>query len=295
MHRVIHLLRRAVDELRRGPVVTAVAVGTILVAVLVTGLAAGALLGGERVVSAWATRVPISVYLAPGADLDGARRAAESVAPGLEVRAVTSEEALRRLRASLGDDGGVLDGLGEGVVPASLEVRAVGMSAARARDLAVALRRIPGAAEVDDAADWIARLDLLLGRARLVGTVLLAALALATAVLVSGTMRLAVYARRDEIEIMKLVGATDAHVAAPFLLEGLIQGLAGALLAVALLLGAAWALVPRLAAALPLASHLARGDVLPGALVAALVAGGALLGMLASALSLRSFLRRPGA
>jgi cell division transport system permease protein len=294
MHRVIHLLRRAVDALWRGPFVTAVAVGTLFVAVLVTGLLAGALLGGERVLAAWASQVPLSVYLTPGADLEAARRAAEAIAPGLQVAAVTPGEAMRRLRASLGDDGAVLEGLGDGILPASLEVRAPGMSLARARDLAAALRQIPGAAEVDDAAAWLARLDALLRRARQVGAALLLALALATAVLVSSTLRLAVYARRDEIEIMKLVGATNAYVAAPFLLEGLIQGLAGAILAVALLLGAAWALVPRLAAALPLAAHLTRHDVLPGTLLAALLGWGAALGAAASVLSLRRFLRRPG-
>jgi cell division transport system permease protein len=145
---------------------------------------------------------------------------------------------------------------------------------------------------VDDAAEWLARLETLLGRARAVGSALLLVLAAAVAVLVSGTLRLAIYARRDEIEIMKLVGATDSHVAAPFLVEGLILGLAGALLAVLVLAAAAGALLPRLAAALPLAGSLSRADVLPGSLVAALLAGGTALGGVASALSLRRFLRR---
>jgi len=294
MHRALRLLRRAVDALRRAPFVTAVVVGTIFAAVLVTGLAAGALRGGARLVSTWAAGVPVSVYLAPGADLEAARRAAEALAPGFRVEAVTPEEALRRLRASLGDDGGALEGLGNGALPASLEVRAPGLTVERARALAAALRRVPGAAEVDDAAEWLARLETLLRRARAAGTVLLLALAAAVAVLVSSTLRLAIYARRDEIEIMKLVGATDAYVAAPFLLEGVILGLGGALLAVAVLAAAAGVLLPRLAAALPLAGSLSRADLLPGSLLAALVGGGSALGGVASALSLRRFLRRAG-
>ncbi len=291
MHRALRLLRRAVDALRRAPFVTAVAVGTLFVAVLVTGLAAGALRGGERLLASWASEVPVAVYLAPGADLEAARRAAEAVAPGLRVEAVTPEEALRRLRASLGDDGGALEGLGNGALPASLEVHAPGLTVERARALATALRRVPGAADVDDAAEWLARLETLLRRARAAGTVLLLVLAAAAAVLVSSTLRLAIYARRDEIEIMKLVGATDAWVAAPFLLEGLILGLSGALLAVVALAAAAGGLLPRLAAALPLAASLSRADVLPGSLVVALLAGGTALGGVASALSLRRFLR----
>jgi cell division transport system permease protein len=281
-----------VDALRRAPLVTAVAVATVFVAVLVTGLFAATLGAGERLVAAWAGDVPISVYLAPGADLAAARSAAERIAPGRSVEPVTAAEALARLRASLGDEAGVLDGLGDDVLPASLEVRTSGLSLAGTRELAARLRDVPGAAEVDFGAAWLERLATLLSRARTVGVALLVAVALATAVLVSNTLRLAVYARRDEIEIMKLVGATDAHVGAPFVVEGAIQGLAGAALAVATLLGASGALLPRLRAALPLAARIGREDVLPGALVAALLAGGVALGVAASLLSLRRFLRR---
>ncbi len=292
MHRALRLLRRAVDALRRAPFVTAVAVGTLFVAVLVTGLAAGALRGGERLLASWASEVPVAVYLAPGADLEAARRAAEAVAPGLRVEAVTPEEALRRLRASLGDDGGALEGLGNGALPASLEVHAPGLTVERARALATALRRVPGATDVDDAAEWLARLETLLRRARAAGTVLLLVLAAAAAVLVSSTLRLAIYARRDEIEIMKLVGATDGFVGVPFLIEGLIQGAVGAGLAVGALLLSQAALLPRLRGAVALAARISRPDLLPTPLLLWLVAGGAGLGLLASALSVVRFLRR---
>jgi cell division transport system permease protein len=175
-----------------------------------------------------------------------------------------------------------------------VEVRVPGLSLDRVRALAARLGGLPGAAEVADGAVWLARLETLLARGRVVGLLVLALVAVATAILVSNTLRLAVYARRDEIEIMKLVGATDGYVGAPILLEGILQGLAGAGLAVAALGGAAWVLVPRLRDVLPIASRLTPADVLPGRLVAALLLGGTALGLLASALSLRRFLRGPG-
>jgi cell division transport system permease protein len=175
-----------------------------------------------------------------------------------------------------------------------VDVRARGLTLAGARDLAKRLQAVPGAAEVDDGAVWVARLETLLRRGRTAGLGLLALLALGTAVLVSNTLRMAVYARRDEIDIMKLVGATDTYVGAPILLEGALQGLVGALLAAAALWGAAEALLPRLQEALPIAARLARADLLPAPLLAWLVAGGAALGLVASALALRRFLRRPG-
>jgi cell division transport system permease protein len=292
MVRIALVIRRAVDSLSRGPFVSAVAIGTIFVAVLLTGVFASLFSGAERVLSAWVREVPISVYLSPGADLSVARAAAESLAPGTKVEVVAPAEALRRLRSSLGDQASVLDGVGPEVLPASVEALATGLSLEQTRELAARLARIPGATEVDYGAAWLERLETFLRRGRRVGLALVGLLALATAVLVANTLRLAVYARRDEIEIMKLVGATDAFVGSPFLVEGLLQGLAGAALAVAALLGAAAALLPWLRAALPIASHLSRSDLLPGSLLAALLAGGASLGVASSALSLGRFLRR---
>ncbi len=292
MFRPAYFVARALDALRRGPFVTLVAVGTIFVAVFVTGLFAAALGGAARLLAAWGGEVQISVYLAPGTDLALARTAAERIAQGLAVEAVSSDEALRRLRASLGDQASVLDGVGEKVLPASVEVRAPGISLAAARTLAASLQAVPGAEQVDFGNAWLERLELFLRRARSAGLVLFAILSLATAVLVANTLRLAVYARRDEIDIMKLVGATDAFVSAPFLIEGLVQGLLGALFAVAALLGTQAALLPRLRSAVVLADRITRADLLPTSLLLGLLAGGAGLGLAASALSLGRFLRR---
>ncbi len=287
-----YFVGRAFDALRRGPFVTLVATGTIFVAILATGAFAAALSGAERLLSAWGGEVQISVYLKPGSDLAAARAAAARIAPGYGIEAVSSREALGRLKASLGDQASVLEGVGEAVLPASVEIRAPGVTLQAARALAARLGAMPGADEVDYGNAWLEQLERLLRRARVVGLVLFAALSLATAVLVANTLRLAVYARRDEIEIMKLVGATDSFVGTPFLIEGLVQGLLGAALAVGALLVSYAALAPRLRAAVALAAGLTRKDLLPTPLLLGLLAGGALLGLLASALSVARFVRR---
>jgi cell division transport system permease protein len=173
-----------------------------------------------------------------------------------------------------------------------VEVRAPGITLAAARELAARLRGVPGAAEVDYGNAWLERLEVFVGRAKVAAVVLFAALALATAVLVSNTLRLAVFARRDEIEIMKLVGATNGFVSAPFLIEGVLQGLLGAVLAVLALLGLHGLLVPRLQAAVALAGGLTLRDTLPLPLVLGLVLGGGFVGLLGSALSVARTLRR---
>jgi cell division transport system permease protein len=292
MTRLAYFLRRALESMRRRPQVTLVAVVTIWVAVFVTGLVAGALAAGERLLSGGGGEVHVAVYLAPGADLGRARDAAAALAPGRRVTAVRSEEALERLRASLGEDRGLLDGVDADVLPPAVEVSATGLALPDVRALAARLREVPGARDVDAGDAWIDGAERLLAALRWSGLALFGGLALGTAILVSNTLRLGVFARRDEIEIMKLVGATNAFVQAPFLIEGLLQGLAGAALAVAMLLGLHAVAEPRVAALLHDAAAFARAAVLPGRLLAALVAAGALLGLLASALAVSRHLRR---
>ena len=147
---------------------------------------------------------------------------------------------------------------------------------------------VPGADDVDYGTAWLESLERFVARARRSPALaLFGALALATAILVSNTLRLAVFARRDEIEIMKLVGATDAFVAAPFLLEGLLQGLLGAGRGGARAPRACTArVVPRLAAAFALAggARASRTRSRPRSSSRS-SRGGAAVGLLGSALS----------
>ena len=288
--RPLHVLGRAVDAMRRGPTVALTGTATILVAALVTGVFVAALASGERLLTAWAGEVRLSVYLAPGADLEAARAAVAAQAPGRAVEAVPAAEGLRRLAAGLGDQGKILDGVGADALPDCVEVAVPGLSLDAARELAGRLRGVPGAADVDFGTEWLERLELVLRRARVVGLALLLLLAAGTAVLVSNALGLAVYARREELEIMKLVGATDAFVAAPFLVEGLLQGLLGGGLAAGALLGLRAALLPR-AAALAGVTPAVLGAEVPWGLVGALVGGAGLVGLLGSALAVRRILK----
>ncbi len=291
--RPVHAVRRALGAMARGPYVALVGTATIFVAVFATGLFAAALGGAERLLQTWAGEVQLSVYLAPGADLEAAARAARAIAPGRAVEAVPAATALRRLAAELGDEARVLEGVGPGALPDAVDVRAPGISLAGARELAARLRAgVPGAADVDYGNAWLETLERLVRRAKLAALVLFVALAVATAVLVSNTLRLAVFSRRDELEIMKLVGATDAFVSAPFLIEGFLQGILGASLAVGALALAHAVLVPRIAASLAVAGGLRLSDTLPAPLLAALVLGGGAVGLLGSALSVARTLRR---
>ncbi len=289
--RPLYFVRRALDAMRRGPYVAIVGTATIFVAVYSIGLFAATLGGAQRLLGVWAGEVRIAVYLKPGADLVLAREEALRIAEGRRVDAVPSSAALARLAESLGDQAHVLEGVGPDALPDAVEVAAPGISLAGAKALAERLRAVTGADEVDYGNAWLEKLERFVERTRFASIFMLAALSLATAVLVANTLRLAVFARREEIEIMKLVGATDAFVGAPFLIEGLLQGLVGGGLAAVALLATHAAAAPRLRAAVAIAEVITLRDTLPLPLLAALVGGGAAIGLLASTLAVVRYLR----
>ncbi|MCC6213957.1 MAG: ABC transporter permease [Polyangiaceae bacterium] len=239
---------------------------------------------------AWARTGRASVYLDPAvtepqvAAIDRALRATEGVT---SVRFVSSEDARRELGAS-GD--ALVAALPAEAFPASLEVSlADDAAAARLARMASQLAALPAVTGVETYQAWSERLGALLDRGY-AAAALLALIVLAAVVsVVSSTMRLVLARRRIEIEVLKLVGATDAYVRRPFVLEGAGQGALGALAAVALV-GLLYAIVR---SSLDGQLGLLLGTpltFLPWTIAAALVALGAAIGAGAAHLSLRRLL-----
>jgi cell division transport system permease protein len=131
----------------------------------------------------------------------------------------------------------LLRGLPRNPLPASLEIRLKGeyQSSEGARSLARKLRGIPEVEEIQYGSDWLERFSAFMALLKGLGLGLGALLLLSTIVVISNTIRLNIFARREEIEIMRSVGATGLFIRAPFYLEGLLQGLLGAVLALAAL------------------------------------------------------------
>lgn len=244
-----------------------------------------------------AERVQGSVGTVAFLAVDGAAAAEEARArigmlPGVaEARLVTPEEAMARVRESLGESGALLEGT-EGVSLGWVVEVAPDLAAVdEVPKLEKAVAAIPGVEEVMHPGGEVERVQALLGLLEGAGVFLAVLIAMVTLVVVSNTVKLTLFARRDEIAIMKLVGATDAFVRVPFLFEGLVQGLAGALLA----LSSVYLLHATLAGLLEMALSGALGSFVlePLPLSAALwiLAGGAFLGVFGAAISVGRFLR----
>lgn len=267
------------------------AVVTMALALMLAGAFGIAIGNMQDVVERAGDRLTLSAYLAPEVD-DAERAALAERAARIEgvqgVEAVSAPMALARFPERTGVSAPPPELLGENPLPASLEVRlrAESRSPAQAQAVRTALEALPGVTEVSDGGDWLPgylrAIDLVRGAGLAVGFVL----ALATLVIVASTIRLAHVARRDELEILALVGASRTTMSLPFLLEGALQGACAGVLALLLLRALfAWAR-PAADAALAFLAGPEATRFLSAFEGLALIATGALLGLLGAAVSL---------
>lgn len=243
--KLTYFVRTALGSLVRSPFVHVIAVASLSLALLGFGVARLARAQVDALVDALGGEVEMTVYLAPDApaeQVDDLEQALTQRTQG-QVRRVSPAEALGRLATQLGDDGKGLVELPDNPLPWSLEVRLpkAAREPAALGELARRTRGLGFVTGVDYGEEALARLTLF-SRALEVASLLVFSLVFLTAVIVvSATLQLAIFARREEIEIQKLVGATDRFVRVPFLLEGLLQGLLAAGLALGALAGlVAW-------------------------------------------------------
>jgi cell division transport system permease protein len=284
-----YFFQEALTSLWRSRLVNAVSVGTIAVSLFVLGafLTVAGHLGD--VVDRWTEKVQIIVYLEDGIET----RVLESLENRLRddpavdsVDLVTRAEALRRFKALFRDMSSLPEDLGENPFPASLEVNLdpAHQSASEVERLAHAFADVPGVQEIQYDLLWIERLATGVRLLRGVGLFLGGILVLAGVFTISNVIRLTVYAREDELDIMRLVGATRAYVKGPFVVEGMMQGGLGGLAAVTLL----WAALHWLSRDLSASELVGRAAfTIPQAISAGLVAGGMLVGIVGSLVSLR--------
>ena len=285
MRAIRYAFREAVASLWRGRQSALLSTGTIALALFVLGGFLVVTANLERVAAEWSSAAEMSVYLDDQVT-DQERSAIESALAPSEIVAaheyVSKEAALGRFKQTFNDLAGSIDTLGENPLPASYEVRLKTGPATEAgvEALGAKLRETPGVADVRYDRQWLTRLISAIAIIRGVGLVLGAVLTIAAALTVASVVRLALNARRDEIEIMQLVGAPSAYIRGPFVMEGVLQGGVGALAAVVALTVAFFSLRGSYLVPLATAVNVSAIRFLPVELALLLVLGGMGVGCL---------------
>jgi len=307
-----HLTVEAVTSVRDNSLLSVAAISTVAISLLVLAIVTLLAVNMHYLASVLDAQVQVVAYLdtagttpaaaAPTATAAGATATASptSVTEGsirLQVAAlpgvtrvdfISKDQALQNLAAEFGNAQDLLAQVQtDNPLPDSLDIY-VG-DPRQVAGVAAAVLAMPGVGKVQNAQDVVNRLLGFTQALRYVGLFLVAALALTTLVVIGNTVRVAVYARREQIGIMKLVGATDTFIRFPFFIEGAILGVTGALIS-ALVVSWGYGWLHGVAAMnLPFLPLMAPTALMPK-LVEALVVGGLLLGALGSALSVRRHL-----
>ncbi|OGT95030.1 MAG: hypothetical protein A3I79_07415 [Gemmatimonadetes bacterium RIFCSPLOWO2_02_FULL_71_11] len=280
------LVRETALAFRRAPLLSALSVTTIAFSLFVLGLFGLVTVNIRHTIGDVAERVEVVAYLRRGTPIETVTMAAQDIEAFPEVESVshlTEAQALARARRDLREFQDIFQDLETNPLPASLEVR-LKPRFRDARSAAAVADRLRGFTFVDDVRygrDWIEKLDRLRNIAGAVGVVVGAAFAIVAIIIIGTTIRMAVLQRSREIAIMRLVGATDGFIRRPFLLEGLLKGLLGGVVALGLSYGA-YALIN---AYLIQAAFFTAPQAVSG------VAAGGVLGLLGSLVSVGRHLR----
>ncbi|MGZ8489207.1 MAG: cell division protein FtsX [Candidatus Binatia bacterium] len=250
----------------------------------------------EKFLRGWGDQLQLTAYLnhSVGAAELAALLARLQGFPEIEqVRHTSQEQAWRNFQASLGAQSGLLEGLPRDVLPASVEisVRPSSRDGAAMEQLAGRLKEQKELTQIDYPQQWVERLSLVVLALQWAKWLVAGVLFLATFFLVSNMVKLAIMARRQEIEVMQLVGASEALIQAPLAIEGLVQGLLGAGGGLAVLWGIYRVLRNDAAGLSELVPALGRIEFLDGLSIALVLAVGGVLGASASLFAARGMVR----
>jgi cell division transport system permease protein len=286
---------RAISNIRQNVFVNVVTIGTITLALLIVSLFLLIFVNLESAAENWSERVQVTVYFdkeLTGQDQKAFRDKIVALSGVSRVGYVTRDEALKRFKSRLRGQETLLEGIRSEVLPTSFEIalKRTHRDTVAVEDFVTALKRIPGISEVQYGEEWVRRFNAFLNFMRLLGALLGGFLVIAVVFIVSNTIKLTIYSRRDELEVMSLVGATRFFIKAPFLLEGLIQGLAGSVLSVILLFGLYEGFLHNAGSFLTFNPTTSGLRFLPVEYCAGLLLAGALLGFIGSLTSLKRFI-----
>jgi cell division transport system permease protein len=287
--RLDYYFRETVTGLRRNGLVVFAAISTAFIALLLLGMALLIRREVSLIVENTTGRVEVVVYLQDGLGQDAQQRLNE-VLTGLsvvsEVDFESKEEAYEHAKELFGEDSAIIRNVSPDAFPASFRVRLT-----EPEDYKVVVAAVegqPGVERVSAQQEFLDRLFAITGLFRN-GVLLLAfVMLIASAILIANTVRMGLFARRREIGIMKLVGATNWRIRVPFLIEGVIEGLLGATLAVAVLFTAKIIFIDPLYDSIQFVQWIQTGDVI--ATIPWMLLAGVAVSLVASALAMRRFL-----
>ena len=237
---MILFFKRAIYDIRTNRFLNAVTIITIALSILIVSSLVLFFVNANEYMNSWKKGIRIIAYLKPDiveANLVDIKSKIQRLYGVAEAEFISKEEAVKRLREQMKRQSSLLDGLKENPLPDAFEIRLTGQSSnsEKIENLAAQLESLPEIDEVEYGQRWIGRFVKVFELFRLTGYAMSGIFFIAAVFIVANTIRLVIYSRREEIKIMRLIGATDRFIKAPFYIEGIIQGALGGIIGLAAL------------------------------------------------------------
>jgi len=229
----VRSVREALTASRRAPLLSILGVVTIAFSIFAFGLFGLVAINIRKALEQVEERVEVRAFVSDSTEIESVAAAMKDIGEFPEVARVdyvSKEQALERARKEMGEFADVFEA---GVLPASIEVylRSGMRDPTTVKSVADRIRTYHFIDDVRYGEEWVAKLYRLRNIATVAGLALGVAFAAVAIIIIGATIRMTVLARAKEISIMRLVGATDMFIRLPFLIDGLVKGVLGGLLA----------------------------------------------------------------
>ncbi|MDF1591841.1 MAG: permease-like cell division protein FtsX [Desulfobacterales bacterium] len=233
-------IKRAIHDILGNRFLNMVTVITIALSILIVSSFTLFFINATDVMDVWKKGIRIMAYLKPEPDrknLADTRQALQSITGVQDAVFVSKEEALKLLKAQMHRQASLFENLRENPLPDAFEVRIIPSSqrGEEVERLAARIESLPEIEEVEYGQSWVGKFTSIINLFRLAGYAIGALFFMAAVFIVANTIRIVLYSRREEIEIMRLVGAADGFIKAPFYIEGLILGALGGIIGIGVL------------------------------------------------------------
>jgi len=288
-----YYFRETFSSLVRNSWLSLASMGTVTISLLILGSSLLLILNANQLAGSVESTVEISVFLKDNISNDRVNemeKEIKSLHGVADAQFISKEQALEEMKKNLKDKADILDGLDKKNNPLPDGFRVKTQTVSQVADVSILLGKIPGIDQVRYGQGVVEKLLAVTKWVRLSGLITMGLLSGASVFLIATTIRLSVYARRKEIGIMKVLGATNWFVRFPFIMEGIILGLLGAGLALTALHFVYYALVKQMQITLPFIQLVTdREQILP--YMGSLLGLGLAIGAVGSMISMRKFLK----
>lgn len=291
-----YFIQEAITNINRNKVLNAITISMIAVSLAIFGIFLLMYVNLNRVVRHWTDTVQIIAYV-ENAITPEQQTALDAQIRGIatveDVTFVSPEQALERLKTRLSGHEDLLAGLEQNPLPASFEIRLINKARSLQGVEAVAsqLQQIPTFTDIQYGQTWLENLTTIMNMLKFLGVFLGAFLFFTVIFIISNTIKLTLYAREEELAIMKYLGATESFIKGPFLAEGIIRGFFGAGLSLLVIFSTYSLFTAMLHYSSSSLFRLTTVSFLPWTIMMILVGLGSFLGWCGSLMTLRKYLK----